>query len=155
MPDDGNLVLCGPIVRRADRSSVSVFVATRRACTVELTVYVNDRGAVAEAIMTGTRATIALGPAGGAHVAVVTAAAPEALVWGGSYYYDLKFTDADRLGVQKRALGSIDPGINLPSDGILIGNRIISSGTSGKTSSKSVNNKIRTGRITWREVVTQ
>ncbi|HRD96706.1 MAG TPA: PilC/PilY family type IV pilus protein [Rubrivivax sp.] len=68
---------------------------------------------------------------------------------------DLKFNDSDRLGVQKRALGSIDPGINLPSDGILIGNRIISSGTSGKTSSKSVSNRIRTGRITWREVVTQ
>jgi hypothetical protein len=43
MPDDGNLVLCGPIVRRADRSSVSVFVATRRACTVELTA---DRNGV-------------------------------------------------------------------------------------------------------------
>jgi len=68
---------------------------------------------------------------------------------------DLQFNDSDRLGVQKRALGSIDPGINLPSDGILIGNRIITSGTSGSTSSKSVNRIIRTGRITWREVVTQ
>lgn len=68
---------------------------------------------------------------------------------------DLQFNDSDRLGAQKRALGSIDPGINLPSDGILIGNRIISSGTSGTTSSKSVNHIIRTGRITWREVVTQ
>ena len=66
-----------------------------------------------------------------------------------------KFNDLDRIGVAKRAVGSIDPGINLPSDGILIGNRIVSSGTSGKTSSKGVNNKIRAGRITWREVVTQ
>lgn len=68
---------------------------------------------------------------------------------------DLQFNDTDRLGTQKRAVGSIDPGINLPSDGILIGNRIVSSGTSGSTSSKSVNRIIRTGRITWREVVTQ
>lgn len=66
-----------------------------------------------------------------------------------------KFNDLDRIGVQKRAVGSYNPDINLPSDGILIGNRIINSGTSGKTSSKGVNNKIRAGRITWREVVTQ
>ena len=68
---------------------------------------------------------------------------------------DLTFNDSDRLGADKRAIGSIDPGIDLPSDAILIGNRIISSGTSGNTSSKSVKNVVRTGRISWREVVTK
>jgi type IV pilus assembly protein PilY1 len=66
---------------------------------------------------------------------------------------DLLFNDTDRLGNDKRPIGSINPDINIPSDGILIGNRIISSGTSGGIRSLSVNNPIRSGRITWREVV--
>ena len=41
----------------------------------------------------------------------------------------------------------------IASDAILIGNRIISSGTSGGIKSVSVNNPIRSGRISWREVV--
>jgi type IV pilus assembly protein PilY1 len=64
---------------------------------------------------------------------------------------DLLFNDTDRLG--GRAVGSFNPDINLPSDAILIGNRIISSGTSGGIRSVSVNNPIRSGRISWREVV--
>ena len=64
---------------------------------------------------------------------------------------DLVFNDADRLG--GRSVGSFSPDINLPSDAILIGNRIISSGTSGTIRSVSVNNPIRSGRISWREVV--
>ena len=68
---------------------------------------------------------------------------------------DLTFADSERLGTDKRAVGSINPGINLPSDGILIGNRLIISGTGGDNniSSMSVRNPIRNGRITWREVV--
>jgi type IV pilus assembly protein PilY1 len=64
---------------------------------------------------------------------------------------DLLFNDTDRLG--GRPVGSFNPDINLPSDAILIGNRIISSGTSGGIRSVSVNNPIRSGRISWREVV--
>ena len=68
---------------------------------------------------------------------------------------DLAFTDADRLGGDKRAVGSINPGNNLPSDPILIGNRLVASGTSGTVRSLSVANPIRIGRIAWREVVRQ
>ncbi len=68
---------------------------------------------------------------------------------------DLQFNDTDRIVGDKRAIGSINPDINLPSDAILIGNRIISSGTSGGIKSVSVNNPIRNGRISWREVVSQ
>ena len=68
---------------------------------------------------------------------------------------DLVFTDADRLGGDKRAVGSINPGNNLPSDPILIGNRLVASGTSGTVRSLSVANPIRIGRIAWREVVRQ
>ena len=66
---------------------------------------------------------------------------------------DLAFNATDRVGNDARAIGSISPGINLPSDGILIGNRLVSSGTSGDIRSLSVNNPIRNGRISWREVV--
>lgn len=66
---------------------------------------------------------------------------------------DLVFNDLDRLGSNNRAIGSINPNINLPSDGILIGNRLVTSGTSGDLKSVSINNPIRSGRITWREVV--
>ena len=66
---------------------------------------------------------------------------------------DLQFNDTDRIGTDKRSIGSINPDINLPSDAILIGNRIISSGTSGGIKSVSVNNPVRSGRISWREVV--
>jgi type IV pilus assembly protein PilY1 len=68
---------------------------------------------------------------------------------------DLTFNDSDRIGADKRAIGSISPGINLPSDAILIGNRLVSSGTSGDIRSLSVSNPVRNGRISWREVVKQ
>ena len=66
---------------------------------------------------------------------------------------DLAFTDLDRIGSDKRAVGSINPKVNLPSDAVLIGNRLIVSGTSGGVSSTSVHNPVRTGRIAWREIV--
>jgi type IV pilus assembly protein PilY1 len=66
---------------------------------------------------------------------------------------DLKFTDIDRIGSDKRAIGSINPKVNLPSDAVLIGNRLIVSGTSGSVSSNSVHNPVRSGRIAWREIV--
>lgn len=60
----------------------------------------------------------------------------------------------DRLS-GNRVIGSVDPGIKMPSDGIIIGQRTINNGTSGDTSSKMVKRVIRTGRISWREVVTK
>jgi type IV pilus assembly protein PilY1 len=66
---------------------------------------------------------------------------------------DLQFNNGDRLGTNALVIGSLSPNINLPSDAILIGNRIISSGTSGSTRSLSVSNPVRSGRIAWREIV--
>lgn len=68
---------------------------------------------------------------------------------------DLVFNDSDRLGSDKRAIGSVSPGINMPSDAILIGNLLAVSGTSGQLSGLSARIPIRNGRITWREVVNQ
>jgi len=66
---------------------------------------------------------------------------------------DLVFNDLDRIGAPLRNVSSVAPKINLPSDAIVIGNRMIASGTSGGMSSQSINNPIRSGRISWREVV--
>ncbi len=68
---------------------------------------------------------------------------------------DLVLDDTDGLGASRRIVGSVNPGINLPSDSFLIGNRLITSGTSGGVRSLSVVTPIRYGRITWREVVTK
>ncbi len=70
---------------------------------------------------------------------------------------DLILDDTDGLasGVSRRIVGSLDPGINLPSDSFLIGNRLITSGTSGGVRSLSIVTPIRYGRITWREVVSK
>ena len=52
-------------------------------------------------------------------------------------------------------LKGVRPGINLPSDPIIIGNRACTSGTSGGIKCLSINNPIRSGRISWREVVSK
>jgi type IV pilus assembly protein PilY1 len=65
------------------------------------------------------------------------------------------FTDADLITASgsPRAVGSIQPGNNLPSEGILIGNRLIASGTSGDVKSIGARNPARSGRIAWREII--
>lgn len=70
---------------------------------------------------------------------------------------DKAFTSSDTVKVSGKdiAVGSISPGNNLPSEAILIGNRLIASGTSGQIKSVGANNPIRTGRIAWREIVRQ
>lgn len=71
---------------------------------------------------------------------------------------DGKVTTGDKVG--GRVAGSIDIGVGLVGDAILIGGKAVASGTgsgmSGKTvESKDVEDRIRRGRITWREVVTR
>ena len=68
---------------------------------------------------------------------------------------DLAFDSSDLIGTPARAASSVSPDINLPGDPILIGNRLIASGTSGSMSSVSVRNPVRSGRISWRESVTR
>ena len=68
---------------------------------------------------------------------------------------DLAFNNSDLIGTPARAASSVSPDINLPGDPILIGNRLIASGTSGSMSSVSVRNPVRSGRISWREAVTR
>lgn len=90
MSDQGNLILCGPIVRKVDSSSVSVLLVTRRPCEVRLRIYARHDDAVASFVMKGARSTIALGSRGGAHAVVVTASGGQGLTWGETYFYDLE-----------------------------------------------------------------
>ena len=77
------LLLAGPVLRRVTATSVSVWVATSQACSVELDVYGSaaslnrvppaETGTVSATLVgTGTRRTVKIG--GALHVAVVTAA---------------------------------------------------------------------------------
>lgn len=76
---------------------------------------------------------------------------------------DGAFTDADRIGTgaARRAVGSINPGINLISDGIMIGSgergSVIVGGTGGGDTGNvrqvGAKDTLRSGRISWREVV--
>ncbi|MFE9654684.1 peptidoglycan-binding protein [Micromonospora sp. NPDC006431] len=92
------LVLCGPIVRRVDPTSVTVFVALRTECTVTLTVFPLGPGpgyARGAAVGTGSRATVRL--ADRLHVAAVTVAGVT-LQPGTLYGYDLAFSGGFSAG---------------------------------------------------------
>lgn len=79
------LVLCGPVLRRVDRDSVTVWLALREARKVTLRVYAGSQSAARQI---GTRSTVRLGNA--LHVVAVTATG-EALQWGALYEYNLTF----------------------------------------------------------------
>ncbi|MGW0434949.1 peptidoglycan-binding protein [Micromonospora sp. NPDC003197] len=85
-------VVCGPIVRRVDPGSATVFVAVRSACTVTLTVFATGPGpdfARGATVATASRPAIRLGE----NLYVVAVRAAEATLTPGTLYgYDLSFT---------------------------------------------------------------
>ncbi|MFB6837225.1 hypothetical protein [Streptomyces sp. NPDC056361] len=87
------LVLCGPVLRRVDAESVTVWLALREPRRVTLTVYADDDtdGAGSGELMSGHRDTVRL--AARCHVVAVTArmAQGAALAWGEMYRYDVRF----------------------------------------------------------------
>ncbi len=89
------LILSGPLLRRVEPQSITVWLALKEPCTVTLRVYVkNDAGDLVELCM-GTRKSIRLGDH--LHIVAVTAHARDEalLLWGGLYYYDLFFQTGD------------------------------------------------------------
>jgi type IV pilus assembly protein PilY1 len=70
---------------------------------------------------------------------------------------DGKFDGLDTLlsGTSKLSVGSVSPNNNLPSEPILIGNKLLTSGTSGEVRAVGAKPIIRNGRIAWREIVRQ
>ena len=90
------LVLCGPILRRVEDSSVSVFVALRESRTVVLEIHPPGTGPPGTPLFTGSASTQELGTR--LHICVVTASAGAGTLQpGDNYRYDL-LAGSDRLG---------------------------------------------------------
>jgi hypothetical protein len=86
------LVLCGPMLRRVESNSVTVFVALKEARKVTLQVFAGERadGEGVDKLLEGTRSTIPLGQH--LHVVAVTATSPQhTLEPARRYYYQLRF----------------------------------------------------------------
>jgi hypothetical protein len=90
------LILAGPILRRVEPGSVTVWLALKEARTVTLCIYSkNEEGNLIRQIM-GTRKTVRLGDY--LHLVAVTAHAAsedKQLAGGSLYYYDLFFQKTD------------------------------------------------------------
>ena len=90
------LIFAGPILRRVEPGSVTVWLALKEARTVTLRIYTrNEEGKLIEQIM-GTGNTVRFGNY--LHVVAVTAHATSGdkqLAVGGLYYYDLFFQNID------------------------------------------------------------
>ncbi len=89
-------ILAGPLLRRTEPASVTVWLAVKEACQVTLRIY--RRGAEDKLVpqFEGTRNTVRLGDH--LHLVAVTAATnqtEEQLQWGQHYYYDLFFLPED------------------------------------------------------------
>jgi hypothetical protein len=90
------LILAGPMVRRTEPTSVTVWLALKEPRLVTLRVYTSDEEGKLHPQIEGTRQTIRLGDH--IHLVAVTASAPDEqtrLAWGRHYYYDLFFQSID------------------------------------------------------------
>ncbi|BAU09900.1 hypothetical protein LEP3755_03760 [Leptolyngbya sp. NIES-3755] len=89
------LVLAGPILRRTEPESVTVWVALQQACTVQLRIYSTRETAIDQCVMEGTRSTIAIGKF--LHIVAVTARSTETILNNDQLYaYDLQFTTSEQ-----------------------------------------------------------
>lgn len=124
------LVLAGPIVRRVEPRSVSVWVALKQRCLVTLRIYRRDAASgELSTILSGTHRTVRLGEH--LHITVVTATLPAdavALASGCLYYYDLFFAPQHDAASALAApgfdgtaddAGVPDAGLRLHSPGVL------------------------------------
>lgn len=111
------LVLCGPLVRRVDSTSTTVWIALKEPRKVTLRVYqmASDLSGRVQ-VQEGTRSTVKLGQY--LHVVAVTAAGN--MGWGRLYVYDLRFGQAgnDTAPVPETGIGLFNNDIlaKTPSD---------------------------------------
>lgn len=114
-PDRLPLVLCGPILRRAEPDSVTVWVALKEPRTVTLRVYSHAPPPALESLreeLQGTRRTVRLGEH--LHVAAITArpvAADRPLAAGTVYFYNLFFSQTEVTVVPETASHLNSPNI--------------------------------------------
>ncbi|QMS91142.1 PhoD-like phosphatase [Nostoc edaphicum CCNP1411] len=92
------LILAGPILQHTEPESVTVWVALKQSCQVELKVYdtTDDGKALENCLLDGERSTFSLGKH--LHVVAITARSTvgHRLTGGHIYAYDLQFTVADQ-----------------------------------------------------------
>ena len=97
------LILCGPILRRTEPESVTVWLALKQPRTVTLRVYSHAPPPAPSSLreeMQGTRRTFAIGR--NLHVVAITATpvqADRALTPGTVYFYNLFFSETDMASV--------------------------------------------------------
>jgi hypothetical protein len=114
------LVLCGPIVRRVEPTTVTVWLALKEPRHVTLRVYArddddNNNKNTLSLCMEGTHATVRLGDY--LHIVAVTAHATgdkQALAWGKLYYYDLFFRSATTTIPGHEIEGEVPPHLSTP-----------------------------------------
>lgn len=110
------LILCGPMPRRVEPRSVTVWVALRAPRRVTLCVYERDEYGGLRLRCQGTRHTVRLGDA--LHIAAVTARVAEDAVPLASatlYYYNLFFADTVEDASSRAARGVLSHTEQLPS----------------------------------------
>lgn len=100
------LVLAGPILRRVEPTSVTVWVALRDARKVTLNIYESEKEHKGESLkLRGERNTVKLGKY--LHIAAVTAdKGSEPLHWGSTYFYNLTFDLIEKNSVENPNNGS-------------------------------------------------
>ncbi len=93
------LILSGPLLRRVEPQSVTVWLALKEPRLVTLRIYARDDANVLVQQCEGTHHTIRLGD--NLHIVAVTArtSTDTLLHWGGLYYYDLFFQANDRPNI--------------------------------------------------------
>lgn len=88
------LILAGPILQHIEPESVTIWIALKQPCLVELKVYdtTNDGAVLGNSLLEGRRSTVALGKS--LHIVAVTAhTGKNSLTSDRIYAYDLQFTN--------------------------------------------------------------
>src|SRR6266700_1711042 len=109
------LVLSGPIVRRVEPGSVTVWLALKEPRRVTLRVCVQDDTGTLNPCIEGTHTTVRLGDH--LHIVAVTAHATsneQALAWGKLYYYDLFFRSATATNSENEIQDEAPPHLSTP-----------------------------------------
>ncbi|TQM63850.1 hypothetical protein [Humibacillus xanthopallidus] len=114
-PAELPLVLVGPMLRRVDPTSVTVFLALKEARTATLRVYDSESGGAGSGVVaTGSRSTVSLGT--NLHVVAVTATAAAPLAPGRLYRYQVFFGAAGGAEAPESAPTLFSAGVVAPTE---------------------------------------
>jgi hypothetical protein len=110
------LILAGPMLQHTDSETVTVWVALKQSCQVELKVYdtTNNGATLGNCLLAGQRSTVALGKY--LHIVAVTARSGDghSLVNERIYAYDLQFTlGEERLNLSQALVSPSFPTANI------------------------------------------